>query len=183
MILNSSVSSVINTTCSSRKTPPTSRNQLSINEQLCGGKSCCCGSRRHFIEGAATALFPLVYSSTPSSASSPSDSMVCLYPFCYNTFTLYLASHYASDSDVPQWLQSRSISISHILFINFVDHEINYRFWNIEVGDSLCVCVYIYICRPCWTGFIRQDPIGMRSFMLRLWIQAWSLMRLRLVSF
>ncbi|KAH9773963.1 methyltransferase 11 domain-containing protein [Citrus sinensis] len=79
MILNSSVSSVINTTCSSRKTPPTSRNQLSINEQLCGGKSCCCGSRRHFIEGAATALFPLVYSSTPSSASSPSDSMVAGY--------------------------------------------------------------------------------------------------------
>ncbi|KAH9773962.1 methyltransferase 11 domain-containing protein [Citrus sinensis] len=78
MILNSSVSSVINTTCSSRKTPPTSRNQLSINEQLCGGKSCCCGSRRHFIEGAATALFPLVYSSTPSSASSPSDSMAML---------------------------------------------------------------------------------------------------------
>ncbi|KAL9421208.1 hypothetical protein AB3S75_038720 [Citrus x aurantiifolia] len=81
MILNSSsssVSSVINTTCSSRKTPPTSRNQLSINEQLCGGKSCSCGSRRHFIEGAATALFPLVYSSTPSSASSPSDSMAML---------------------------------------------------------------------------------------------------------
>ncbi|KAH9709606.1 methyltransferase 11 domain-containing protein [Citrus sinensis] len=81
MILNSSsssVSSAINTTCSSRKTPPTSRNQLSINEQLCGGKSCCCGSRRHFIQGASTALFPLVYSSTPSSASSPSDSMAML---------------------------------------------------------------------------------------------------------
>ncbi|KAJ4711367.1 Methyltransferase-like protein [Melia azedarach] len=86
MILHSCSLISINAACSFRKIPPTIAargdkfsSKTHKNEQLCASKFCSCGSRRQFIEAAATALLPLL---NPSGVSGlPYDSMDMLNKF------------------------------------------------------------------------------------------------------